>query len=213
MAQHLDCSHISQAKLQEASDCMDLVLSSELQQLINMQRTAYTRLNDAIALELRPLGPFKSSVNKANRAVKKFSNQSNRTLRTCLRQNPANVCFRQKAMQSFWIALPKVMAEVSKIFSSGFNASSQSKALKYLDKQGIKGQEANDILAQFAPGTPGGMNPNPNAGSGSGRGPVGAAGARYYPGQTTPPRNASTSSFPVIPAIAAGAFLLLILRG
>lgn len=86
---------------------------------------------------------------KATKAAKQFARQSNKTLRTCLRQDPRNVCMRQKSMQMMWASAPDTMKQVSDIFSAGFDASTKKKALDAMQKDGIPPENAQYVSKWF----------------------------------------------------------------
>lgn len=160
MAQEMiDCSHISQAAIDEANRCMTDRFTDNMSELLDAYQDAMS--NSTLAGQ----SGDKTWIRKAYRAEKdakksvdKMSRQQNNSWRTCVRQDPRNVCFRQKAMQSFWISMPEMMSEVGDVFSAGFDAQTKNKALDVMGKKGLSKSDQDFVLRFFQKGSDSGSD-------------------------------------------------------
>lgn len=155
----IDCSHISQANIDEANRCMMQFFTDNLSELLDAYQDAMS--NSTLAGQ----SGDKTWIRKAYRAEKdakksvdKMSRQQNISWRKCVRQDPRNVCFRQKAMQSMYISAPEVMKEVGGIFSAGFDAKTKNKAIDAMTKDGVSKSDQEMILRFFQQGSQSGSS-------------------------------------------------------
>lgn len=155
----IDCSHISQANIDEANRCMSQLFTANMAELLDAYQNAMS--DSKLACESGDKVWCRKAYNAqkdAKKSVDKMSRQQNRSWRTCVRQDPRNVCFRQKAMQSMYISAPEVMKEVGEIFKSGFDAKTKNKALDTMTKDGVSKSDQEMILRFFQQGSQSGSS-------------------------------------------------------
>ena len=210
--EYIDCTTISAMEgYGDRSDCMESNYSPFIDDLIKIQSTAMyemARLNREGAERWR-IRKAQSAYNDASRSLKRESRKVHSVVKTCLRQDPRNVCFRQKTMQTMWIKAPEIMDKVAKIFKHGYDAKSRSDAVKYMNKKGVPADEQAKILAQYDPKAP------TNTGSwGQTSGAIGGhfGGVRFgASGNVSGGTGASASTQILMVPLAVGGLLLVLL--
>lgn len=208
-----DCN-ITDGGEQRVAKCYGPTSWNQLDGFISQMSTAMQNLSNPQGTKYFYKVQLKA-YKRASKDAKKVAKAGYRALKTCLRQDPRNVCSRQKSMQMMWAAAPDVMAQVSDIFKNGFDAQTKQKALDKMQKGGIEPENAQFITEWFKNDGAGGATTVQGSGTAKSYGEVKAL--VPAPPQTTraPAAQAATQEgilglSPLQLAVIGGAALLIL---